>query len=99
MARRNHVALISLMEFSQDINVLADLCPLEGPVQFRHSLRSKDDVTVGAEGAFWRKRGFTGGTVRGVVSPFVQPTTQGLSEAHHGLFDRDLPCPLAMGHL
>ncbi len=55
MARRNHVTLISLVEFSQDINVLADLCPLEGPVQFRHSLRSKDDVTVGAEGTFWRK--------------------------------------------
>jgi len=43
------------VELSQDINILADLRPLEGLVQFRHPLRSKDHVAVRAEGAFGRK--------------------------------------------
>jgi hypothetical protein len=43
-----------MMESSQDIDIFADLFPLEGLVEFRHPLRSKNHIAVGAEGAFGR---------------------------------------------
>jgi hypothetical protein len=75
---------MAVMQPPQDIDVLADLGSLEGPLKLRHPLGSKDHVAVGAEGAFGRERGFTGRTAAGVIPSSSQPKAEGLPEAHHG---------------
>ncbi|MGH7405145.1 MAG: hypothetical protein ACREI5_07575 [Candidatus Methylomirabilales bacterium] len=64
MCDGDHILLVAVMEFPQDIDILADLLSLEGLLQVRHPFRSEDHVAVRAEGAFEGKRGFTGGTPR-----------------------------------
>lgn len=88
----DHV-FISIVKLSQDINVLAYLRPLKASVEFRHSLRSKNHVAVGAEGAFRRQRLFAGRTGGGISVAFPQPTTQGLPEVHHVLSGSGFLCP------